>query len=73
MPDGVVPPVPEDDDGLIAIEPYDDNPHYDLEQLPQSKLPANMIQSVPEEDVSTSTPAADSNPVFSSSFSSSKS
>ncbi len=57
MPGGT--PVPDDED-LIADEPYYDGAHYDLEELPEKKLPqeemrpATTVDSAPEEDVSTS-------------------
>lgn len=54
--------VPDDED-LIADEPcYDgvrDGAHYDVEDLPQQKLPAFGVDSVPEEDTSAFTPAYD--------------
>ena len=51
MPGGT--PVPDDED-LIADEPYYDGAHYDLEELPEKKLPqeemrpATTVDSVPE-------------------------
>lgn len=54
--------VPDDED-LIADEPYyegvHDGAHYDVEDLPQQKLPAFGVDSVPEEDSSAFTPAYD--------------
>lgn len=54
--------VPDGED-LIADEPYyegvRDGAHYDVEDLPQQKLPAFGVDSVPEEDSSASTPAYD--------------
>ena len=55
--------VPDDED-LIADEPYyyegvRDGAHYDVEDLPQQKLPAFGVDSVPEEDTSAFTPAYD--------------
>lgn len=48
--------VPDDED-LIADEPVYDGAHYDVEnlpeQLPQEKRPAINVDSVPEEDAST--------------------
>ncbi len=48
--------VPDDED-LIADEPLYEGAHYDLdhlpEELPQEKLPATTVDSVPEEDAST--------------------
>lgn len=55
MPGGTT--VPEDDENLIAIEPWVDSldgAHYDVEQLPEQKQPA-VIQSVPEEDADAPT------------------
>lgn len=59
MPGGAT--VPDDED-LIADEPYyyegvRDGAHYDVEDLPQQKLPAFGVDSVPEEDTSASTSA----------------
>ena len=45
MPGGV--PVPDDED-LIAEEPWYDGAHYDVEDLPQQKLPAFGVDSAPE-------------------------
>lgn len=60
VPGGVT--VPDYDD-LIADEPYyegvRDGAHYDVEDLPQQKLPAFGVDSVPEEDTSAFTPAYD--------------
>ncbi len=47
MPGGV--PVPDDED-LAAVEPWYDGAHYDVEDLPQQKLPAFGVDSAPEED-----------------------
>lgn len=58
MPGGAT--VPDDED-LIADEPVYDGSHYDLdhlpEELPQEKLPAITVDSVPEEDTGASTSA----------------
>ena len=58
MPGGAA--VPDDED-LIADEPYYDGAHYVLEhlpeELPQEKLPAITVDSVPEEDTGASTSA----------------
>ncbi|WP_251319301.1 hypothetical protein [Flintibacter muris] len=55
MPGGVT--VPDDED-LIAVEPYYDGAKYDVEdlpeKLPEEKQPALTVDSIPEEDVSTS-------------------
>lgn len=61
VPGGVT--VPDNED-LIADEPYyegvRDGTHYDVEDLPQQKLPAFVeTDSVPEEDASAFTPAYD--------------
>lgn len=49
--------VPDDED-LIADEPVYDGAHYDVEhlpeELPEEKRPATTVDSVPEEDASTS-------------------
>ena len=47
MPGGAT--VPDDED-LIAEEPWYDGAHYDVEDLPQQKLPAFGVDSAPEED-----------------------
>lgn len=56
MPGGAT--IPEDDKNLTAYKPYYDGSDYDLErlpeELPEEKRPAITVQSVPEEDVSTS-------------------
>lgn len=54
MPGGTT--VPEDDGNLIADEPWVDSvdgAYCNVERLPEQKQPA-VVQSVPEEDVSTS-------------------
>ena len=53
MPGGAV---RDEDQDLIAYEPYYDGPDYDVERLPEreEKLPAIIDLSVPEEDVSIS-------------------
>lgn len=52
MPGGAV--VPDEDQDLIAYEPYYDGSDYDLEhlpgELPEEKRPAITVQSVPEEE-----------------------
>ena len=52
----IMPVVPEADENLIAVEPYYDGAHYDLEHLPEnlpeSKRPAITVQSA-SEDAST--------------------
>ena len=45
MPGGAT--VPDDED-LIAEEPWYDGAHYDVEDLPQQKLPAFGVDSAPE-------------------------
>ena len=47
MPGGAT--VPDDEDP-IAEEPWYDGAHYDVEDLPQQKLPAFGVDSAPEED-----------------------
>lgn len=58
-----VPIVPEDDEGLTAIEPYYDGAHYDVEhlpeELPEKKQPAITVQSASED---ASTASRDLNP-----------
>lgn len=53
MPGGAT--VPDDED-LIAEEPWYDGAHYDVEDLPQQKLPAFGVDSAPEEDSSAYEP-----------------
>lgn len=47
MPGGATVP---DDEEPIAEEPWYDGAHYDVEDLPQQKLPAFGVDSAPEED-----------------------
>ena len=56
MPGGAT--VPDDED-LIAEEPWYDGAHYDVEDLPQQKLPAFGVDSAPEGNSSAFTPAYD--------------
>ena len=55
MPGGAT--VPDEDQDLIAYEPYYDSSDYDLEPMPEEgeMRPASTVQSVPEEDVSVDT------------------
>ena len=56
MPGGAT--VPDDEDP-IAEEPWYDGAHYDVEDLPQQKLPAFGVDSAPEGNSSAFTPAYD--------------
>lgn len=56
MPGGAT--VPDDEDP-IAEEPWYDGAHYDVEELPQQKLPAFGVDSAPEGNSSAFTPAYD--------------
>lgn len=56
MPGGATVP---DDKEPIAEEPWYDGAHYDVEDLPQQKLPAFGVDSAPEGNSSAFTPAYD--------------